>query len=914
MAEQHPTEGAGSSGASGSNSDSTVELNIKTLDSQIYKFHVDKNMPVSSFKGKIADQIGVPVSQQRLIFRGKVLKDDHLLSEYHVENGDTLHLVERQPTQPQTSSATGSADLSGNGGVQGNDGSAGAPRGRIGQISHSVVLGTLNVGDQGEGVVSDLTRVIGAVLNSLGVGSQATTNAAVVSQTAAPSNSSGPQGSDTEQGRGNTGGQSQASNQSQFGQPFLSQPFIPFTVAAVPPPTLNMPIPDSLNTMSEFMTHMEGVLSQNGYLSTPPDSAADQPATELPSNARGLPTPEALSTVLRHAQRLLGGHAVAALSHIAGRLEQDGGSTDESVRSQIQTDSVQVGLAMQHLGALLLELGRTILTLRMGRSPGEAVVNAGPAVYISPSGPNPIMVQPFPHQTSSLFTAASVSPPNTANVGSVGIIGNTPRNINIHIHAGTSLAPIVSAVGARAAAGDGAQGERSGATMGDPGANRAFPGRNVIAAAVPSRATITVSPLPNTSQPVGGVSTSQSSDAASLSSAIAEVNSRIRNLLGNMHTENQTPGQQENQSVPSSSASDGGSGEGTEPHRLSTPEPNVQEKQTERQENTSRHLGGEVAETSECNVNEGQKSCEVEDKSSGVSDVPLGLGGGLQPKRRSRQSITQSKSGEGGTFNSTGQSQLAGASGQEVLQTLASLSATGRMGSNDEALRQSGQGLGQGVVSTRGLDGQPDVTGMMSQVLQSPALNGLLSGVAQQTGVGSPDALRNMLQQFTQSPAMRNTLNNLVQQVDTEEIRDMFAGAGIGQDGGLDFSRVIQQMMPVVSQVLGGGPVRNERPQNVVPSQLLQFDDRSLGERNRTMGEISQNDLHEVADRIALRGPSRDIFSAVVQNAAEHSETAERELVDGLCSNEDLADEFLEMLRRDLCRRLEGGSGSAGTS
>ena len=44
MAEQHPTEGAGSSGASGSNSDSTVELNIKTLDSQIYKFHVDKNV------------------------------------------------------------------------------------------------------------------------------------------------------------------------------------------------------------------------------------------------------------------------------------------------------------------------------------------------------------------------------------------------------------------------------------------------------------------------------------------------------------------------------------------------------------------------------------------------------------------------------------------------------------------------------------------------------------------------------------------------------------------------------------------------------------------------------------------------------------------------------------------------------
>ncbi|KAJ8422143.1 hypothetical protein Cgig2_026686 [Carnegiea gigantea] len=104
------------------------------------------------------------------------------LTMLDIENRDTLHLVERQPTQPQTSSSTGPADLSRNGGAQGNDGSAGAPCNHIGQISHSVVLGTLNVGD---GVVSDLTQVIGAVLNSLGVGSQPTTNAPVVSQIAA---------------------------------------------------------------------------------------------------------------------------------------------------------------------------------------------------------------------------------------------------------------------------------------------------------------------------------------------------------------------------------------------------------------------------------------------------------------------------------------------------------------------------------------------------------------------------------------------------------------------------------------------------------------------------------------------------------------------------------------------------------
>lgn len=43
-------------------------------------------------------------------------------------------------------------------------------------------------------------------------------------------------------------------------------------------------------------------------------SHEDVPRTELPTNERGLPTPEALSIVLRHAQGLLSGHTIAALS------------------------------------------------------------------------------------------------------------------------------------------------------------------------------------------------------------------------------------------------------------------------------------------------------------------------------------------------------------------------------------------------------------------------------------------------------------------------------------------------------------------------------------------------------------------------------------------------------------------------
>ncbi|KAL6011839.1 hypothetical protein ACLOJK_002305 [Asimina triloba] len=84
MADGSSAEGTSSSYSSAESSESTVEVNVKTLDSQIYTFRVNKNMSISSFKEKIADAVNVPVGQQRLIFRGKVLKDDHLLSEYRI--------------------------------------------------------------------------------------------------------------------------------------------------------------------------------------------------------------------------------------------------------------------------------------------------------------------------------------------------------------------------------------------------------------------------------------------------------------------------------------------------------------------------------------------------------------------------------------------------------------------------------------------------------------------------------------------------------------------------------------------------------------------------------------------------------------------------------------------------------------
>ncbi|XP_058220598.1 ubiquitin-like domain-containing protein CIP73 [Rhododendron vialii] len=927
-------EGSSSSDSGGASSESMVELNIKTLDSQIYSFHVDKNMPVSLFKEKIASEIGLPVGQQRLIFRGKVLKDDHLLSAYHVENGHTLHLVVRQPSESQPASGTNSGETSANTGNRGPDANTAAPRNRIGQISHSVVLGTLNVGDQGEGIVPDLTRVIGAVLNSIGLGSQNASNVVGGVQPTMQFNIPvpAPQGQATEGTRNNSGAQGQAGTQAQPGQALPSQ-FLPQVLqmplgAAIAVPSLNAPIPDSLHTLSEFMNRMEVVLSQNGYLpNQSPSNSGDRPTTELPTTARGLSTPEALVVVLRHAQRLLSSHTVAALSHIAGRLEQEGSSMDPTVRGQIQTESMQVGSAMQHLGSLLLELGRTILTLRIGQSPAESYVNAGPAVYISPSGPNPIMVQPFPLQTNSLFGGSPVGLSNPGAFGPVGI-GAVPRHVNIHIH---------TAVGPRAPNTEGVQGERVNRTgSGDSGQTRAPSMRNVTATAVPTRPTVTGSSTPQTAASVP----QPSNDLVPLSTLVAEVNSRIRNFVDDMRSENQAPsGQAESSSDQNPpvvsgggndegnhqliNAVDKGAGEAREGQKAHLESSHTSNEQVTENGVKQKDLpSGSCSDTettlksvvgSECAPRSAQGNTNLD----GTTAVPLGLGlGALQPKSRSRQPRSVGRGSGSTTSSAPSQNQQPTVDGHQALQSLASLANQGNINSPSPgqlppALGQIMESLQMGGQGAESADGNFDAASVMSQVLHTPALNGLLAGVSEQTGIGSPDALKNMLQQFTQNPAMRNTVNQLAQQFDSQDLGSMFSGLGRGQGGGIDLASMVQQMLPIVSQALGGGPTTS-RPTSVFrPDPQSQYVERSLDRDEKATDQESQIDLEEVVQRIEHQNPPGEIFRSMAESAANLFDNGSGDdLVNELCCDEGLASEFMEVLGHDLRQRLNNEKGS----
>ncbi|KAG6512167.1 hypothetical protein ZIOFF_030262 [Zingiber officinale] len=393
----------------GESSDSTIQINVKSLDSQIYTFSLNRDTPIPSLKEKVASASGIPVEQQRLIFRGKVLKDDHLLSDYRIlyflflvrylgcgtkhylEDGHTLHLVAR-PVEAQTQSGTVSGGQSHNN-DQGTDSSTNSPPNRIGQVSHSVVLGTVNISDQreGMGLLPDIGRVVGAVLQSIGAG--------ILSPA----------------GANNT-------------------------------PSVAVVIPDSLRTLSDYINRMELILQNSGSQSSAPSNTQNIPRSDTTSlNGNRVPTPDVLGSVIDQARVLLSGNTATAFSHMAERLRREA-TSDPLVRSQIQTEAMHLGLVMQHLGAMLLELGRTTMMLRTGSSSDGSFVNSGPAVYISSTGPNPIMVQPSPPQLSSFFTGAS---PLISGPSNILNAGDLLRNINVHVLSGTSLAPSVSSSGAR---------------------------------------------------------------------------------------------------------------------------------------------------------------------------------------------------------------------------------------------------------------------------------------------------------------------------------------------------------------------------------------------------------------------------------------------------------------------------------
>ena len=75
--------------------DSARAIFVQTLTGKKFSLVVSPSETVEEVMGKIHEQEGIPVDQQRLIFAGKQLETEFTLADYNVSNESTLHLVLR---------------------------------------------------------------------------------------------------------------------------------------------------------------------------------------------------------------------------------------------------------------------------------------------------------------------------------------------------------------------------------------------------------------------------------------------------------------------------------------------------------------------------------------------------------------------------------------------------------------------------------------------------------------------------------------------------------------------------------------------------------------------------------------------------------------------------------------------------
>ncbi|KAF9425451.1 hypothetical protein BGZ94_007521, partial [Podila epigama] len=77
-----------------------ITLRIRTLDPQILSVTVTVQETVLQLKERLAQMLQVPSPRQRLIFQGRMLRDEDRLDNYALQDGHTLHLVTRPADVP----------------------------------------------------------------------------------------------------------------------------------------------------------------------------------------------------------------------------------------------------------------------------------------------------------------------------------------------------------------------------------------------------------------------------------------------------------------------------------------------------------------------------------------------------------------------------------------------------------------------------------------------------------------------------------------------------------------------------------------------------------------------------------------------------------------------------------------------
>uniref|UniRef100_A0AAQ4QIC9 Ubiquitin-like domain-containing protein n=1 Tax=Gasterosteus aculeatus aculeatus TaxID=481459 RepID=A0AAQ4QIC9_GASAC len=87
-------------------------LTVKPLQGKECSVQVTEDEKVSTVKELVSDRLNIPANQQRLLYKGKALADEHRLSDYSIGPEAKLNLVIR-PVGERTGGASSSSTSQG---------------------------------------------------------------------------------------------------------------------------------------------------------------------------------------------------------------------------------------------------------------------------------------------------------------------------------------------------------------------------------------------------------------------------------------------------------------------------------------------------------------------------------------------------------------------------------------------------------------------------------------------------------------------------------------------------------------------------------------------------------------------------------------------------------------------------------
>ncbi|KAM8934847.1 ubiquitin-like protein 4A [Pelodytes ibericus] len=83
-----------------------MQLTVKALKGRETNIQVSESDTVLAVKRLVEDKLQVPASQQRLLYRGKALSDEHSLSFYSIGPGSRLNLMVKERVTQEVGGST----------------------------------------------------------------------------------------------------------------------------------------------------------------------------------------------------------------------------------------------------------------------------------------------------------------------------------------------------------------------------------------------------------------------------------------------------------------------------------------------------------------------------------------------------------------------------------------------------------------------------------------------------------------------------------------------------------------------------------------------------------------------------------------------------------------------------------------